>query len=303
MGARFGGHVWEQRHGLWALARLASGLARGDHLPSVPGPELQREVAAPSLALQRDFVKFCGGDPAHYRSVIPPHMLSQWSLPLMLEVAQELPYPPLKVINTGVHVEFLCPLPQAKRLPVRAQLVALEEQERAVRVVLRVSTLLPSGEEAVRASLAMRVRKPRPRTEAPAPRKRAPADAPRLVPGEARELARYRLHASAGLEYSRLTGDYNPIHWSAGYARSTGLPGAVLQGFASFGLMFEALNQGLLSGDARAIAALDVQFLQPLELPAEVGVYWVNSGVSLATAPLAPMAAFAEVQLRHPNER
>ena len=295
MGARFGGHLWEQRRGLLALARLATGIKRGKQLPSVPGPIVEREVAAPSPGLQRDFVKFCGGDPGHYRAQIPPHLLSQWSLPVMLEVAESLPYPPLKVINTGVRVEFLAPLPQVERLGVRAQLRQVEEQERAVRVVIDVSTLLPNGEAALRASLSMRVRKPQPKTASPM---KAREEAPRLVAPDARELARYRLRATAGLEYSRLTGDYNPIHWSMAYARSTGLPGAILQGFASLGLMFEALTKGLLSGDARAIAGLDVQFLRPIALPAEMGVYWVNSSVSLATAPQAPIAAFAQVQLR-----
>jgi acyl dehydratase len=274
---------------------VVSGVNRESALPTVPAPPVECDVAAPSERLQQDFVRFCGGDPAHYRDCIPPHLLSQWSLPLMLKVAERLPYPATRVINTGVRATFLSPLPRTPTLRVRAQLLEVEDGERAVRLVIRVATLLPSGLEALQLDLKLRVGKPRPKAApATAPRK----DAPSLVPAGARELARVQLRRDAGLEFARLTGDYNPIHWLQSYARSTGLRGTILHGFGSFGLTFEALTRNLLSGDPAAIAALQVDFVKPLTLPARVGIYQLGSQVFVAEAPEAPAYLVGEVAFR-----
>jgi acyl dehydratase len=286
---------------LWGLARVVSGVNRSHVPPTVPGPVIEREVPAPSAQLQQDFIKFCGGDPAHYRDVIPPHLLSQWSLPLMLAVAERLPYPPFKVINTGVNVAFLAPLPRSPRLRVRAQLLEVVEGDRSVRLVVRVATLLASGSEAVRLDLKLKVSKPRPKDtagKAVVGRVARPEVPHVLVPDDARELARSRLRGDAGLEFARLTGDYNPIHWLRRYAQATGLRGPILHGFASMGLTFEGLTRGLLSGDPSAIAQLNVEFVRPLGLPAAVGVYHSVDRVFVGEAPAAPAYLVGEVALR-----
>lgn len=300
---RFATHVWQQRRGLWALARLASGIGRARDKKAEPGRVIEREVMGPSASLQRDFIRYCGGDPSHYRGVIPSHLVSQWSLPAMLEVAEQLPYPPLKVINTGVHVEFLAPLPIVDRLRLRTALTSVEETERAALLTIRVATLLPSGAEAVRTDLHLRVRttnaakgsRPGGRGQE---RKAPPSTVEGAIPAGVRELGRHRLRRDAGLEFSRLTGDYNPIHWSVRYARSTGLPGAILQGFASFALIYEALTRSLLSGEAARIAALDVRFTRPLTLPCSVGIFSRGAELYLGEAIGAPAYAEGTVALR-----
>ena len=56
---------------------------------------------------------------------------------------------------------------------------------------------------------------------------------PSRVPGDARELSFWNLSASAGLEFAKLTGDFNPIHWVPAYARASGFRNVILHGFAT----------------------------------------------------------------------
>jgi acyl dehydratase len=95
----------------------------------------------------------------------------------------------------------------------------------------------------------------------------------RLVPPSARELGRLSLDRNAGLDFALLTGDFNPVHWLAPYARTLGYEGAILHGFASMAYAFETLQRELFAGATDAIRVVDVRFVRPLVLPAAVGVY------------------------------
>ena len=60
--------------------------------------------------------------------------------------------------------------------------------------------------------------------------------------------------------YAGASGDYNPIHIDADFAKSVGLPGNILHGLYSMGLVAKAASQGLAGGDPRALKKLTVQF-------------------------------------------
>jgi acyl dehydratase len=60
--------------------------------------------------------------------------------------------------------------------------------------------------------------------------------------------------------YAGASGDYNPIHVDREFAESVGLPGAILHGLYSMGLVAKAASQGLAGGDPRALKKLTVQF-------------------------------------------
>jgi acyl dehydratase len=96
---------------------------------------------------------------------------------------------------------------------------------------------------------------------------------PPTVPEDAVELGRHVLEPRAGLDFALLTGDFNPIHWVKPYAKLAGFKSTILHGFASLALSWEDLVQHRLNGDVNALAALDVRFVRPLHLRADVGVY------------------------------
>ena len=60
--------------------------------------------------------------------------------------------------------------------------------------------------------------------------------------------------------YAGASGDFNPIHIDADFAKSVGLPSNILHGLYSMGLVAKAAAQGLGDGDPRALKKLTVQF-------------------------------------------
>lgn len=261
-------HLLAQRRGLAALARFVlRGPGKGP--ATVPGPVVERIVPAPSRALVRDFVRFAGGDPAQHGSALPPHLFSQWSLPVLLEAARELPYPPVKVINAGFRLQVLAPLEVGSALHVRGQLVRAEETDKRAEVTIVVETRTPEDSVALRAELDVIVPLPRSKSEATS----KPRPERERIPEDARLLARRRLRHDAGLEFAELTGDVNPIHWLPAYARAVRFPNVILHGFGTAAIAYEAVGRALLSGRFDHIRAFEARFERPVVLPTELGVY------------------------------
>jgi len=59
--------------------------------------------------------------------------------------------------------------------------------------------------------------------------------------------------------YAGASGDFNPIHIDAEFAKAVGLPGPILHGLYMMGLVARA-NAALADGDPRALKRLSVQF-------------------------------------------
>lgn len=217
----------------------------------------------------QDFVRFSGGDPSQHRDALPPHLFSQWSLPVLLEAAAELPYPPVKVINAGFRLEVLEPLPYGRELGVRGQILRVEETERRAEITALVETTTGSGRPHLRAEIDVIVPTERSRSErAPSGKKERPR-----VPLDARLIAQKRLRSNAGLEFAELSGDFNPIHWIPAYARAMRFPNVILHGFGTAAIAHEAVGRALLSGRFDRIRRFEAKFLRPVVLPGEVSVF------------------------------
>jgi acyl dehydratase len=61
------------------------------------------------------------------------------------------------------------------------------------------------------------------------------------------------------VRYAGASGDFNPIHVDPEFARSVGLPGAILHGLYMMGLVSRAAG-AVGGGDPRRLASLSVQF-------------------------------------------
>ncbi|HEX2708242.1 MAG TPA: MaoC/PaaZ C-terminal domain-containing protein [Solirubrobacterales bacterium] len=59
--------------------------------------------------------------------------------------------------------------------------------------------------------------------------------------------------------YAGASGDFNPIHIDADFAKAVGLPSNILHGLYSMGLVARA-SAALADGDPRALRRLSVQF-------------------------------------------
>ena len=266
--------------GAVAVSTLRSSVVDGNRAqPECPTPWIEREVAAPPVALVREFVANCGGEPSSYRDELPFHLFPQWSLALASQAVSAAAYPMARVMNAGCSVEVLHPLQMGESLLVKARLEAIDDDGSRAILTQRVVTGTRSQPEALVANIRAFV--PLGTKDA---KKKGGSSTP-MVPSNAREIAFLRVKPNAGLDFAILTGDFNPVHWVRPYARAAGFRGTILHGFATFSRTVEALHRRLFSGDVHALSKIDVRFTRPLLLPASVGVYVQDDQVFVGDAP------------------
>ena len=267
-----------------ALQKLGGRTSPMGPPPATPGPEITSTVSPPSPGLVRDYVRHVGGDPSAYKRTVPPHLFPQWTFPLAFETIRELPYPLLSALNGGCRMEVNRPIPQNEPMTVRARLEDIDDGERRVVLHQRIVTETPSAPEALVSHIYAVIPKPRPKDAPRGPKKEKPR-----VPGEARELAFWRLGPDAGKDFAILTGDFNPIHWIPLAARAQGFRNTILHGFATLGRAVEGLNTSLFAGRTGWLETVDVKFTRPLVLPARVGLYLESENrFSVGDAPGGP---------------
>lgn len=293
-------HLLQQGPVLATLARVAFAAVRphgkhGQHpvtLPTTPTPEVVAEVGPLPADLVRDYIRHTGGDPAVYRGTIPPHLVSQWILPLSARAQAGLPYPMWKVLNGGCRLEIAAPLPAGKPLVARARLESIADDGRRAKLHQRLVTGTIDIPDAVTAHVFAVV----PLRSERAENRGRNADGSRngesreraRVPAAAEELARWKIRPDAGLDFAKLTGDFNPVHVVPAYARALGFRGTILHGFDTVARAFEGLVRHVFSGGVRAIETFDVKLTRPLVYPSRVGLYLHGDTVFIGDAPGGP---------------
>jgi acyl dehydratase len=289
-------HILQQGPVLSALGRTAL-LALKQRVssvppkaPATPGPEVFRSQPPLPRDLIDDYVRHLGGDPRAYRGEVPPHLFPQWCMPALARTLEGLPYPLLRVVNGGCRVRVQGRIAGDEPLEVRARLQSVDDDGRRAVLHQHVKTGTRSAPEALAIDFYAIV----PLANGKHAENGKPAAAPEpkkeraRVPDGAREIQRTRLRKDAGLAFAKLTGDFNPIHWLAPYARASGFPNVILHGFGSLALCWEALDKNLFGGDVHAITSFDVKLARPLVLPHEVGVYVRGDEMFVGDAPGGP---------------
>ena len=82
-----------------------------------------------------------------------------------------------------------------------------------------------------------------------------------------------QLERDAGLAFSLLTGDFNPIHWVARAGVAAGFGGPILHGFSMFARAIEGIVRARFAGDVTRVRAWDARFTRPLRLPSAVALF------------------------------
>jgi acyl dehydratase len=300
-------HILEQGPVLRTLAGTAFAALRQQiakappkPMPTLPGPEVSAKIPPRSASLIRDYVRHDGGDPSAYRGVVPAHLFPQWAFGLASQTLATLPYPLVKVLNGGCRLEMRAPLPADEPLFVRGRLMGIEDDGRRAIIHQRMVTGTEALPESIVADLyAIVPTAPKPangkngnghgkngngHSAAPA----GPRKDPARVPDDAEEIARWRLAPTAGLDFAKLTGDFNPVHWVPAYARAFGFRNTILHGFSTMARAIEGLQRGLFAGSTHVISAFDCRFTRPLVLPAKIGLYVRDREVFVGDAPGGP---------------
>jgi acyl dehydratase len=285
-------HLPSQRDVIGAMARMAGNdwfnrpLQHRNHDGACSGPKLVERVRAPSAALVRDYVRAVGGEPGAYSAngttTLPPHLFPQWSVPVAARALHGVPYQVTRMLNAGCRLVINAALPAQAELTVTAELVGVDDDGRRALLHQRLITATPAEPEALVAELyeivpsVERAQRANARSSVSRPGVRVP-------PG-AREIAVLHVGSRDGLAFSLLTGDFNPVHWSASYARAAGFERPILHGFALMARAMEALARVRYAGDVSRIAVFDVRFSRPLPLGVEVGLYLGEDGRSVFAA-------------------
>ncbi len=270
--------------------------------PELPGPEVAGDVKPLPAALIADFVREAGGDPRNYRNTVPPHLFPQWAFPLAGRCFEKLPYPMTRVMNGGCSMQLQSSLPAGTPLRARANLVSVDDDGTRALLTARVVTGTEAQPDALIAEfhafvpLAAKSDGPSPT----GPSKDKPKDKPR-VPVDAREIGRHRLARNAGLEFGKLTGDFNPIHWLSPYAKASGFRDVIFQGFGTFARAVETLNTSVLAGDITRLHRLQVKFVRPLVLPADVGVFVHERDIFVGDMPGGPAYMTGRFEIGDPQ--
>jgi acyl dehydratase len=264
-------------------------------MPPLPSPEVTAVLPPRPADLVRDYIRHTGGDPTAYKGLVPPHLFPQWGFPLTARTLEGIPYPLVRVLNGGCRLEMLAPLPADEPLLVRARLEDIDDNGRRALIHQRIVTGTETMPDAVVAHVYAVVPLGNPKSKSNGATNgngaSAPPEAKRetvRIPMDAEELQRWRLGPQAGLDFAKLTGDFNPVHWIRPYAKAFGFRSTILHGFATMARTIEGLQRTVFSGSVHALRAIDVKFTKPLLLPAKVGLYVRGDEVWVGDAPGGP---------------
>lgn len=248
--------------------------------PALPTKPIEARYAARPKDLVRAYVRHVGGDPSAYKKIVPAHFFPQWGLGLASQTLDGLPYPLMRAMNGGCRLRINTPLPANEPLHVRAWIDEIDDDGRRAIVSQRVITSTPSAPDALDATLFVFIPLSRKKGK-----KKSGSGDDKSVPLGARQVAHIRLGTNAGLDFAKLTGDFNPLHWVKPYAQAAGFRSTILHGFGTMARAIEGLNRGMYAGDVNAIEEVHVRFTKPLTLPAKVGVYVEDNTLAVGPAP------------------
>jgi acyl dehydratase len=237
--------------------------------PTTPSEWIEETIPPRPEQLIRDYVRHVGGDPSWYRGRVPAHLFPQWGFPIATRLLAGLPYPLARAMNGGCRLEQRAPLPAGEPLRVRARLESVDDNGQRAIVTTRIVTGTAEVPEAVVGELRafIPLKKVDKKSNGGAARQQP------TVPRDAHEIAFFRVGPDAGLDFAKLTGDFNPIHWIERAAKASGFRSCILHGFSTLARAIEALDRARFAGNPSALRLIDARFTRPLVLPARVGVY------------------------------
>lgn len=218
-----------------------------------PDRVLEQRVRTGSDELLDAHASWAGAPPERYLGIVPPHTFARWAMPVIARLTAKAPLSLLRVLNQGVDVRVLRPIPRGVDLDLTGRLVGVVEEPTRTRVDTTVTASLPDGEDALQldvhavvpnASRAVRTRD-RDRDEA-----------------AWEEVGSFAADRRDGKRFFWLTGDFNPIHTVEAFARHTRFDGCILHGFGTLARTWETLVDAGLD-----VADVQVRFTAPNPLP------------------------------------
>ena len=228
------------------------------------------------------YLQATGADPESYRApgrtyFVPPTFFSTWALPEFAKALAmaRLPFNFARALHASssvrMHRMFTCEEP----LAFSASVEGVERTGQRVRIDQQLELGEPRGGPVMTATLSIVLPE----------RRRSGSRTPEIVPANASQLSRLELPANEGWRYARLSGDFNPVHWSRTAARFAGLPGPIAHGFDLMTCVSHAVVAQLASS-ASGLRALSVAFRAPVVLPARLNLLTATADPDTGQIPL-----------------
>lgn len=218
--------------------------------------ELSQTMKGPSARLLDAYNQWTGMDMARFGDSLPPHFAaSNMALAMISKLTARAPYPLLSVLNQGVSLRINQPLPCTGPYLLRGNLVDASDDGYRARIHSHICFGTQANPEALLIdAYAAVVLKSRPGKQG------KKAEEPAFT-----RIGQWQGAANEGVNFFKLTGDFNPIHTLEPFARRTSFGGCIMHGYGAFAQTFEIIrNQGM------DIAEIDVRFVRPVPLPSPV---------------------------------
>lgn len=252
------------------LALKAFGTVRRKPRPEVELPRLSVSVEgarfdADRLAAYREICGFPAGDAVP----IPYPQVQAINLQMHLLTQPQFPLPLFGLVHLKNHIVQQREMAPDETFGLRVALIADRSTERGREFDLETTCTGADGQALwVSVATVLHRNKKAPRKKGPPP----PADS-RLAEYKAIEAP-----ADIGRRYGRIAGDMNPIHLYPFTARLLGFERHIAHGMWSMARCCALLQDGL----GRPPRELDVQFKQPLFLPARAAMRFGEEGQGYA---------------------
>ncbi|OUS24237.1 hypothetical protein A9Q99_25220 [Gammaproteobacteria bacterium 45_16_T64] len=226
-------------------------------------PVISERVASPSTKLIEHYLRWAGVTGDRYKGHIPPHMFTQFAMPICSQQIEMTRYNIGGIINQGCGMTIYNSIPLGKDLQVDCEVVSVTEDNGRARLHQRLAVAAVGGEKAIDVDfytafiIGKGVKKAK---EAPEPM-------------EFSSQGSWSASSNDGLEFGILTGDLNPIHWIGPVAKMSAFKSKVLHGFGMFVRTFELIQQS----SSEDIRSIDVKFISPVKLPSQGNEVFVTT--------------------------
>ncbi len=235
------------------LGRMAISTLLPNRQQQNPSEFQPAQMVVPALSdkLVSHYIRWSGAE-GRYQNELPPHMFSQWALPVASQIIGQSRYDIAGVINQGADMVVNAPLPRGEDINVSARLLSLKEENNRARLSIEIISGTAKSPNAVVAQMHV--------TFILGPKTHKNESQKTSEPNW-ETVGHWQTNARDGLNFALLTGDFNPIHWIGLAGKLSPFKSKVLHGFGMFVRTYESLaEQG-------AIREIGLRFLKPVPLP------------------------------------
>jgi len=236
---------------------------------------LSQTVAPRSFQLVQDFITHVGGHIGTYKGILPPHMFPQWGFPILAETLKEQPYDLKRILNAGSRLEINHLMNINDPIHLTACLDSVDRSDKRIifKQKLIVGSKIQPKSMICTVTSILPLKKDKKNNEFKNEKNNTIPKMIYRIPDHTREIDLWQLHARSGLEFSLLTGDFNPVHWIPIVAQLGGFRNVFLHGFSSMARAFESIVNHIFSGNLSSLKNVEVRFIKPIILPTNIRVF------------------------------